>query len=351
MRSPNLEQAAWQPRLSLLTVLGVSTGAILSAEWSDVNTWCMADPPAAATNEDKYVVADDIRKKYGVYPPWCRLNVDQVPLPFVNDMEQTYEMKGAKRVVINQLGPALSKRQATGQVCFRPAVPPPSGCTGPEARRLYHKYLNEQPAPCILFRGKGNISDLERSAYPEGLVVLWQDKAWVDRPLAREWAEDVFKPFIQAERKAGVASDTTRYLLFQDNLDSQKQPEYIRFLKDWQVDDHKLPPPNETDQVQPIDRGLGRHIKTYIGRFMDEWLDEEDNLNKWENNSLTASDRRILLAIWYHKATLQALEGDAKRKYFEHAGALLTADGSDDHLIKLEGTPAGYKVEVPQYNY
>ena len=46
---------------------------------------------------------------------------------------------------------------------------------------------------------------MEKNAYPEGLVVLWQDKAWVDRPLAVEWAEDVIKPFIQAERRAGVA--------------------------------------------------------------------------------------------------------------------------------------------------
>ena len=32
----------------------------------------------------------------------------------------------------------------------------------------------------------------------------------------------------------------------------------------------------------------------------------------------------------------KALAGDAKRKYFEHAGALMTADGTDDELIKLE---------------
>ena len=39
---------------------------------------------------------------------------------------------------------------------------------------------------------------------------------------------------------------------------------------------------------------------------------------------------------------VRALEGDAKKKYFEHAGALMTADGTDDHLIKLKGTPPGY---------
>ena len=62
-----------------------------------------------------------------------------------------------------------------------------------------------------------------------------------------------------------MADSSTRYLLFQDNLDSQKQSAYIECLKDWGVDDHKLPP-NETDQVQPIDRGLGRQVKIYLGQ-------------------------------------------------------------------------------------
>ena len=334
------EQPAWLPRLSLLAALGF-TSAMVSDYGADF-AWCV-DSSGPAT--DAYVVSGAIRTKYGRYPPWCRLNVDQVPLPFVNDMEQTYEVRGAKRVIINQLGPALSKRQATGQVCFRPAVPPRSGCTNSEARRLYDKYLLEQPAPCIIFRGKGNISEVERAAYPQGLVVLWQDKAWVDRPLAVEWVEDGIKPFIEAERRAGVAMRWTRYLLFQDNLDSQKQPEYIDLLKEWCVDDHKLPP-NETDQVQPIDRGFGRQIKIYLGQYMDEWLDYDDNLERWEDNSFTASDRRVLLGTWYYKACNKALQGEAKRKYFEHAGALLTADGTDDYLIKLEGTPVGYKVKI-----
>jgi hypothetical protein len=44
----------------------------------------------------------------------------------------------------------------------------------------------------------------------------------------------------------------------------------------------------------------------------------------------------------------KALESDVKWKYFQHAGALLTADGSDDHLIKLEGAPPGYKINIPK---
>ena len=64
---------------------------------------------------------------------------------------------------------------------------------------------------------------------------------------------------------------------------------------------------------------------------------------RWENpKGLTASERRILLANWYYKATVDALaEEKARHAYFKHAGALLTADCTDDELIKLEGVPKG----------
>ena len=32
-------------------------------------------------------------------------------------------------------------------------------------------------------------------------------------------------------------------------------------------------------------------------------------------------------------------------------GFITPADGTDDDLIKLEGTPAGYKLVIPAYNY
>ena len=210
---------AWPPVLTLLGFAGLT--AALAQEHPPIH--CAPAAPADADQPSGYVVDPAMRKKYGRYLPWQRLNVDQVPLPFVNDMETTYEERGALRVTINQGGPSLGKRQATGQVCFRPMVPPPTGCTDAEARQLYHEHLQAQPAPCIIFRGQGNITDFEREGYPEGLVVLWQAKAWVDRPIAREWVEDVIQPFMRAERRAGVASSNTRYLLFQDNLDSQKQ--------------------------------------------------------------------------------------------------------------------------------
>jgi hypothetical protein len=117
--------------------------------------------------------------------------------------------------------------------------------------------------------GRTRISQAERDAYPPELVVLWQPcaplfkpspplrlacprtrttsagrKAWVDRPTALMWAKRGWKPMIDADIKAGVADATTRYLLFQDNLDAQcksRNPDYIHYLEaECQTDDHKV---------------------------------------------------------------------------------------------------------------
>jgi hypothetical protein len=68
-------------------------------------------------------------------------------------------------------------------------------------------------------------------------------------------------------------------------------------------------------------------VKIYLGQQMDE-MTSGSTTTKWEDNT---PDRvrpvHPFLANWYKKAVTKALQRDAKRKYFEHAGALLTGDG------------------------
>ena len=79
-----------------------------------------ATPPASLLSVMDARGITATRKKWGRFLPHQRANVDQVPLPFVTDMEETLEAKGADRICINQNRPSLGKRQATAQVCFRP---------------------------------------------------------------------------------------------------------------------------------------------------------------------------------------------------------------------------------------
>ena len=90
------------------------------------------------------------------------------------------------------------------------------------------------------------------------------------------------------------------------------------------TDDHKVPA-GKTDQVQPVDRGKGRQIKIYIGQEEDKWLEDDDNLQKYENNELTASDRRILLANWYCKVHVRSHRTHYPTEGHQPLGTALTA--------------------------
>ena len=52
--------------------------------------------------------------------------------------------------------------------------------------------------------------------------------------------------------------------------------------------------PGCTDLIQPIDAGIGRSVRIYVGRALDRWLSIDDNLDEWEGK-LSASDRRVMM--------------------------------------------------------
>ena len=132
---------------------------------------------------------------------------------------------------------------------------------------------------------------------------------------------------VDADKAAGVADASSRYLQIADNLDAQdasRNPEYITEMDKNQTDDHKVPA-GKTDQVQPVDRGKGRQIKIYIGQEEDKWLEDDDNLQKYENNELTSSDRRILLANWYCKVHVWSHQTHHPIEGHQPLGKALTA--------------------------
>ena len=97
-------------------------------------------------------------------------------------------------------------------------------------------------------------------------------------------------------------------------------------------------PPDETDKCQPVDQGVGNLIKELMGKELDKYLEKEDNLNKWQS-SLSAGERRILITQWLAEAwqTRSTNYPENSKRLFQKTGLLMTANGSDDKLIKPEG--------------
>ena len=91
-------------------------------------------------------------------------------------------------------------------------------------------------------------------------------------------------------------------------------------------------------------------LKIRAGRNL--WLELEDNIDKWMGNNgetMTASDRRILITLWVGEAFEELKKPDydnMRRRCFEKTGCLLTADGSQDELVQPEGLK-DYRVIPP----
>ena len=74
------------------------------------------------------------------------------------------------------------------------------------------------------------------------------------------------------------------------------------------------------------------------------WLDDEDNVEKWygAESHITASEKRILITKWAGNAYRQLNRPSYdkfRRRLFEKTGCLITADGSEDDKINPQGLP------------
>ena len=248
--------------------------------------------------------------KYGRWIPKNRYNVDQVPLPFVNEQSKTYDTLGAKQVWVSQPASGLG-RQATLQLCIR--------ADG-----------KQNVKPALIFRGKEHVSTEEKEKYDKKVDVYFQQNAWMDEDTNMKWVQGTLIP--------GVGqNDQAEKVLFADNVGFQQSEQFHEIARKEINTTIYMLPENHTDKIQPIDAGCGRIIKLKIGTAMETWLEKDNNLDKW-HNGLSAKERRILLTQWTGEAWSELNKNQTFfRRLFEKTGCLLTADGSDDFKVSPQG--------------
>lgn len=93
-----------------------------------------------------------------------------------------------------------------------------------------------------------------------------------------------------------------------------------------------------TDELELVDGGYGCLIRVEVGRGLGKRLGQGDNLEKWYFSTLTASERRVLVTVCVVEAVAcsDALPNYCRR-LFETTGSAMTAGGSRDERIILEG--------------
>jgi hypothetical protein len=170
-----------------------------------------------------------------------RANFDEVPLAFVIERGTTYADKGSKTVQIVQAGSASANKRLATLVIF---------CFGD----------GSLARTAVLFRGMGlRLRQAERDAWDKRVEVIFQKKAWMDDATALVYTDKVLLPEF-AERGFTDGQKDTEALMLMDNLHSHKTDALTGTLKrhgilSW------FHSPNCTDIQQPVDAGLGRHMK------------------------------------------------------------------------------------------
>eukprot|EP00854_Cymbomonas_tetramitiformis_P028887 gene28887-35885_t len=260
-----------------------------------------------------------IDKKWGRFLPAHRVNVDQSPFGFISGLQDTYAEKGSDEVWISTpSGSSLEKRQCTLQVCYAADT-----SNGVQCRLA------------LIFRGKGErISTVEKEAWDSRIDVYFQPNAWADRDFCLRWLEGTYGPWAET-------IDGEKVLLM-DNLDGQVNLPFREQLKNkWNTLAWYFSP-NCTDLLQPVDRHFAQYLKTLIAAELEGWLEDDDNLAKWESGQFTASERRVLLTHWCGLAWEKVCKMNGFiLKSFKGCGSLLTVDLSELEAVAPQNMP-GY---------
>ena len=191
-----------------------------------------------------------------------------------------------------------------------------------------------QPKLAVIFRGQGLIiSEDENKVWHQVVDVYFQTNAWMDQRVCKCWCDKTLLPFI----KEGLS----KFVLLLDNLKGQMQDDFKDAVAGangflW----YGLP--SATDLWQPVDAGYVASLKALIAIEHRKWLDIDNNSDRWFGNEqpYSAKERRILITHWAGDAwkVLSTAKYDKQRhKCWTMTGCLITADGSDDSLIKPEG--------------
>lgn len=170
---------------------------------------------------------------------------------------------------------------------------------------------------------------MRREKYDKRVDVYFQQNAWMNEEINMQWVQGTLIP--------GIGNDKEEKVLFADNVSFQQRQQFHETCRNQINTTVYMLPENHTDKIQPIDAGCGRMMKVKIGAAMETRLEEENNLDKWQDR-LSAKDRRILMTQWTGELWSElSNEQTFLKRLFEKTGCLLTADGSDDVKISPQG--------------
>ncbi len=256
--------------------------------------------------------------KWGRFPPKRRFNMDGTGFFLSPGGLRTYTFPNERLSGCISARRSKAQRLCTVQCCT---------AADPDLK---------VPLSCI-FRGSGGISyaakeSLQLLSGTTGVRLTWQKKAWTDHQVMLWWLERVFVPYVREQTDDWV-------LLLMDACGKTHGHPAVRELAAANRVLLWLGEPSLTCKWQPIDHGFAKTLKDLA---LGDSLGMGGNRRKWRQNRVSAQLRRRL-ALKFLGASWDRLHADTCRHLREaiwvQTGCLLTADGSEDDKVSIEGMP------------
>lgn len=232
-------------------------------------------------------------------------NLDETPLPFEYLSGRTYNPIGSKTIWVRETRSGWDKRQASLVLC------------------IFADGINRIP-PMIIFHGQGTVFTKESPSYHPGVIVEFNDTAYMN--------DDLFLKYIELYLIPALGHRPSLFAL--DLCASHKTPKVLDLLRTHDIKP-TLIPGGCTGLVQPLDVSINKPLKARIRDLTDEAILEcKDVFEKW-----TVGERRILTTwcvgdAWY----LFCIEKqDVVKNVFRKVGLSLPIDGSADNELDIKG--------------
>jgi hypothetical protein len=172
--------------------------------------------------------------------------------------------------------------------------------------------------------------------------VTFQECAWADGKFCKQeifWvAQDLHDAGVKGEVMFGM-----------DNHSAQRTPEMEAIYRSLEM----MPiytAAGCTDCISPVDHHVGRFIQGHMGRAYQNAIERDPHIWRADvaerdiehAHSTSAMARRMLMAQWLSDAWTDLITNHKNllSAAFVRTGFLLALDGSEDHLMKIQGWPA-----------
>ena len=253
-----------------------------------------------------------------------RFNVDQVSFSWdgIGDYLYAQSQEGA---YISSCVSGARQRLGTLHVCC---------CADPKA---------PWPRLGMILRSASNgkyFFEKERHFYHPAVTVYFNERAWATREFVREWVERDWKAFVQQEAPKWMQEEgTADCLMIQDSAAQHCGKEYIDALRMHRTESVYCVK-GGTQALLPVERGLGQALKAGALHFQKQWLENDENLRRWENGEISSREKRILATHWFGKSYEMLLSKEKellRAEAFECTGCNTDVDGMLNDTINVVG--------------